>query len=63
MGPLAADPRTRVLAGQGPTPDLIAASISGKYEFSTKIATHVKFPVTFQSKGVVIFVENRIGDP
>ena len=43
--------------------NLIAANISGKYDFSTKITTHAKLPVTSQSKCEVIFVASRIGDP
>jgi len=43
--------------------ELIAASVFQKYDFPTKIATHVKLLVTPQTKCVVIFVANRIGDP
>ena len=41
----------------------IASSISGKYDFPTKITTHVSLRVTFQSSCVVIFAANQIGDP
>ena len=34
--------------------DLIAASISGKYDLSAKITTHVHLPDTSQSKCAVI---------
>ena len=34
-----------------------------EYDFAKKITTHVKLPVTSQSKCVVIFLANRIGDP
>ena len=43
--------------------DLIRTNISGKYDFPTKITTHVKPPDTSRSNCVVIFVSNRIGDP
>jgi hypothetical protein len=43
--------------------NLIRTSISEKYDLATKITTHVKLPVTSQSKCVVIFVANSIGDP
>ena len=43
--------------------NLIAVSSSGKYDLSAKITTHVKLPVTSQSKCVVIFVAERIEDP
>ena len=43
--------------------NLIAESISQKYDSSTKITTRLKLPVTSQSKCIVIFVANRIGDP
>ena len=37
--------------------------ISQKYNFSTKITTHVKLPATSQSKCAVIFFANRIENP
>ena len=43
--------------------DFIRTSISEKYDLARKITTHVKLPVTSQSKCVVIFVANPIGDP
>ena len=43
--------------------DLIVASISGKYDFPTKITADVSIPVTSQSNCEVIFVADRIGDP
>jgi len=43
--------------------DFIRMSISEKYDFSTKITSDTKPPVTTQSKCVVILVANRIGDP
>ena len=52
--------------GKGPLaewPNLIRTSISDKYDFSTKITTHVQLPVTSQCKCVVIFLANRTGDP
>jgi hypothetical protein len=45
------------------TGNLIRTSISEKYDLARKITTHVKLPVTSQSKCVVIFVANSIGDP
>ena len=44
-------------------PNLVASSISGKYDFPTKITTRVSFSVTSQSNCVAICGVNRIGDP
>ena len=35
--------------------NLLAASVSQKYDFPTKITTHAKRPATSQSRSVVIF--------
>ena len=43
--------------------DFIQTSISGRYDFPTKITSHVKLAVTSQRNCLVIFVANRIGDP
>jgi len=51
------DPGSRVLGARGG--NLIRTSLSEKYDFSTKITTHVNLPVTSQSC-VAIFVENLI---
>jgi hypothetical protein len=54
----ATEPGTHIFVRSHPP-----TSISEKYDFAKKITTHVKFPVTSQSKCVVIFIANRIGDP
>ena len=43
--------------------NLDASSVSGRWDYPTKITTHMSLPVTSQSNCVVIFVANRIGDP
>ena len=45
------------------TADLIAASISGRYDFPTKFTTHVSLPVTSQSNCIKTIVAERIGHP
>jgi len=43
--------------------NLIRTSIPEKYDFSTKITTHVQLPVTSQCNYVVISLANRNGYP
>ena len=51
--------KSRVSESIGTCYNPIAASISGKYDFPTKITTHASLPVTPQSNCRIIFVEGH----